>query len=186
MKFKMLKATVAGLILSVSGFANAGLITETQEQTVDFQDFTFNFNVNDWALGAVSSLLLEVQGDFSPNFPTEYFTLLVEGNNYGNWSRDNSATTSIFSSDTATLINSFSFNTADTSSFLSNNVFSFNVNFSDEVHKGWGNIGYGAAAAPYVKATFRYNSVAVPEPSTLAIFALGMIGLASRRFNKQS
>ena len=26
----------------------------------------------------------------------------------------------------------------------------------------------------------------VPEPSTLAIFALGMIGLASRRFNKQS
>ena len=27
---------------------------------------------------------------------------------------------------------------------------------------------------------------AVPEPSTLAIFALGMIGLASRRFKKQS
>ncbi|MFT5755554.1 MAG: hypothetical protein ACI9LM_000263 [Alteromonadaceae bacterium] len=27
---------------------------------------------------------------------------------------------------------------------------------------------------------------AVPEPSTLAIFALGMIGLASRRFNKKS
>ena len=26
----------------------------------------------------------------------------------------------------------------------------------------------------------------VPEPSTLAIFALGMIGLASRRFKKQS
>lgn len=30
------------------------------------------------------------------------------------------------------------------------------------------------------------NSVDVPEPSTLAIFALGMIGLASRRFKKQS
>ncbi|NQZ22998.1 MAG: PEP-CTERM sorting domain-containing protein [Colwellia sp.] len=26
----------------------------------------------------------------------------------------------------------------------------------------------------------------VPEPSTLAIFALGMIGLASRRYNKKS
>ncbi|WP_310649977.1 PEP-CTERM sorting domain-containing protein [Colwellia sp. MB02u-14] len=26
----------------------------------------------------------------------------------------------------------------------------------------------------------------VPEPSTLAIFALGMIGLVSRRFKKQS
>ena len=32
----------------------------------------------------------------------------------------------------------------------------------------------------------RGGSTAVPEPSTLAIFALGMIGLASRRFKKQS
>ncbi|WP_259366878.1 PEP-CTERM sorting domain-containing protein [Colwellia sp. BRX8-7] len=31
-----------------------------------------------------------------------------------------------------------------------------------------------------------YNTTEVPEPSTLAIFALGMIGLASRRFKKQS
>ncbi|MDO6447576.1 PEP-CTERM sorting domain-containing protein, partial [Colwellia sp. 1_MG-2023] len=30
------------------------------------------------------------------------------------------------------------------------------------------------------------KSTDVPEPSTLAIFALGMIGLASRRFKKQS
>jgi len=30
------------------------------------------------------------------------------------------------------------------------------------------------------------SSIDVPEPSTLAIFALGMIGLASRRFKKQS
>jgi len=31
---------------------------------------------------------------------------------------------------------------------------------------------------------FSRDEVDVPEPSTLAIFALGMIGLASRRFNK--
>ena len=30
------------------------------------------------------------------------------------------------------------------------------------------------------------RTTVVPEPSTLAIFALGMIGLASRRFKKQS
>ena len=30
------------------------------------------------------------------------------------------------------------------------------------------------------------NVSKVPEPSTLTIFALGMIGLASRRFKKQS
>jgi hypothetical protein len=28
--------------------------------------------------------------------------------------------------------------------------------------------------------------IAVPEPSTLAIFALGMMGLVSHRFKKQS
>jgi len=33
---------------------------------------------------------------------------------------------------------------------------------------------------------FRASATNVPEPSTLAIFALGMIGLASRRFKKQS
>jgi hypothetical protein len=35
-------------------------------------------------------------------------------------------------------------------------------------------------------AEVQVNGVKVPEPSTIAIFALGMIGLASRRFKKQS
>jgi len=34
--------------------------------------------------------------------------------------------------------------------------------------------------------TYDFEKVDVPEPSTLAIFALGMMGLASRRFKKQS
>jgi len=39
-----------------------------------------------------------------------------------------------------------------------------------------------------ISLKYEYNSVtqSVPEPTTLAIFALGMIGLASRRFKKQS
>jgi len=40
--------------------------------------------------------------------------------------------------------------------------------------------------ATFRESTIRLNAVDVPEPSTLAIFALGMIGLASRRFKKQS
>jgi len=39
----------------------------------------------------------------------------------------------------------------------------------------------------YIASVVEYNnSVDVPEPSTLAIFALGMMGLASRRFKKQA
>ena len=33
--------------------------------------------------------------------------------------------------------------------------------------------------------TLYYNTTSVPEPSTLAIFALGIMGLAARRFKKQ-
>jgi hypothetical protein len=46
---------------------------------------------------------------------------------------------------------------------------------------------YGTPASNiYIASVVEYNnSVAVPEPSTFAIFALGMMGLASRRFKKQ-
>ena len=45
------------------------------------------------------------------------------------------------------------------------------------------NSGSGSTLSAY---SLQSNSQEVPEPSTLAIFALGMIGLASRRFKKQS
>jgi len=38
----------------------------------------------------------------------------------------------------------------------------------------------------FLTSNITRSKVEVPEPSTLAIFALGMIGLASRRFKKQS
>ncbi len=50
---------------------------------------------------------------------------------------------------------------------------------NDNSDRGW---WYGIASIDYTKS----DVTDVPEPSTLAIFALGMIGLASRRFNKQS
>jgi hypothetical protein len=42
------------------------------------------------------------------------------------------------------------------------------------------------SSAGYDNFVFDTAAQDVPEPSTLAIFALGMIGLASRRFKKQS
>jgi hypothetical protein len=58
-------------------------------------------------------------------------------------------------------------------------------------------LGYNTMKSPYNRTITKqvmypgYGSLLlratdVPEPSTLAIFALGMIGLASRRFKKQS
>jgi hypothetical protein len=47
-------------------------------------------------------------------------------------------------------------------------------------------VGLGGGTRDDRTGAFLHRSVDVPEPSTLAIFALGMIGLASRRFKKQS
>jgi len=51
----------------------------------------------------------------------------------------------------------------------------------------WQNGGAGARISSQPELAFRINgnSTEVPEPSTLAIFALGIMGLASRRFKKQ-
>ena len=58
MKNKFLKGLVASFALVVSGFANAGLITltDTQEQTVDFEDFNFSFAIDDWLAGTSAEL----------------------------------------------------------------------------------------------------------------------------------
>jgi hypothetical protein len=56
-------------------------------------------------------------------------------------------------------------------------VYSFDANGSRDT------IGYDDIVFSDSRAT---DSTPVPEPTTLAIFALGMMGLASRRFKKQS
>jgi len=51
----------------------------------------------------------------------------------------------------------------------------------------WGNTVNHLGVSVETRLTFsRITTNEVPEPSTLAIFALGMIGLVSRRFKKQS
>jgi len=44
----------------------------------------------------------------------------------------------------------------------------------------------GAAGQGYFGPNLRTVETSIPEPSTLAIFVLGMIGVASRRFKKQA
>ncbi len=184
MKIKFLNTIFTGVILLVSclvNFANATLVTETQLQTINFQDFTFNLNIDDWVSDSESTLLLEVKGDF--NITTEYFELFVEGEDQGRWRRNNSSDSVVYVGNTVKLMNQFTFNATDSSTFLADNILSFNVNFSDQVHMRWGEED-GTPA--YVKATYSYNATDVPEPSTFAVFALGMLGLISGRVKKQA
>ena len=63
-----------------------------------------------------------------------------------------------------------------------NNIGSFNGEVND--FQVWDLFGLQVHGASFVFV--EEQSSDIPEPSTLAIFALGMIGLASRRFKKKS
>lgn len=97
--------------------------------------------------------------------------------------------------------------TADTSAFVNGNMgLSIHTNYDNGSHTNtsgpsqsssivptrfgsgyrMGSVTMGNSSSEYDFAFFVENVNEVPEPSTLAIFALGMIGLASRRFKKQS
>lgn len=69
-------------------------------------------------------------------------------------------------------------NSLDIKSFLNSGSNTLYVNLSDVGGPG------GIIFSAKINLTQGGGNVSVPEPTTLAIFALGMIGLASRRFNK--
>jgi hypothetical protein len=104
---------------------------------------------------------------------------------------------SIIGGDTQQLINvSWSLLAGDTYGLLATQEFgnngkwvssSFPVSNADISVNGYADDGLGSVAG--TSFWFHFNEIttnAVPEPSTLAIFALGIIGLASRRFKKES
>jgi hypothetical protein len=185
MKFKKINTVILSFYLSIIAASNttyAGLITETQSQSVTGQEFTFSFDVSDWVLGSSSGLAIEVLGDFSIYTNSEYFSVTVEGIELGEWNYQTSDSASHSSADTTHLFKAFDFNSVITDGFLIDDVLEFTVRYSHLVDMP----PYWATLQPYITSTFVYNSVDVPEPPTLTIFALGLMGLLSRRFKCKS
>ena len=67
-------------------------------------------------------------------------------------------------------------------SLLADGMLSIGVNFSDAVN-AFNDNDEVIVSISYVDAN---GAQPVPEPSALAIFALGLLGLASRRFKKNA
>lgn len=222
----MLKATLVGLALFVSGFANAGLI----------EGFDENSWGGDWSLGANGSISSASAHDgsygvYNPNSWIYNDSIaLSEGDIITSWFKfDNSGSGRFYlgygaditgahslvfgsnSSDTMWQDNpNYGYQGYDSLSFgwLSNSWYKAELNFgsNDSIT---GNL-YGSDGSTLLRTmstTRDYSGgaairgfggvsidticlndcsiVDVPEPSTLAIFALGIMGLASRRFKKQ-
>ncbi len=201
MNIKMLKAALAGLVLTVSDIASAGLIT------LDFDDFESNSAGYTYYASPFNTEGFQLTGNFIGN---DY---AIAGS--GHIDYINSASLITFGDETHTLqqINASSFDLLSLDftqinallgnynnlSFIGNlagggtvsqminfdNIFNVqNIAFTGFTNLTSVQFSNGSSQALQID-NIVLRTTNVPEPSTLAIFALGIIGLASRRFKKK-
>jgi hypothetical protein len=202
MKFKFFKAGLASVILSAAclvNVANAGLIGFESVSDAFWIDGVVEdgFAINRTDDGLASLGASYTDSYWNGNGTGRLITWTNNGSTsgieintlngdlfslnsfeFGNgYVRGNSPVTSV----TLTgLLSNGSIITDSFSSFGNNNLSNAWVNLTSVKF-----IANGTSNRAYWD-NIEVNRVSVPEPSTLAIFALGMIGLASRRFKKQS
>jgi hypothetical protein len=193
----MLKAAVAGLVLSISGFANATLITldfdslagsggGTVAPNSDFIPYIISFDQE-----------ISLYSGFNPSFGGSGVNVAANSENFAS-----TVTGSFFQT-----VNSLSLRVGDTGGDLDTvrlevydvfNSLITSTSFTSESAFDLSVAGIGIKSFAIIDVndslivfdTLVYNTEApivddIPEPSTLAIFALGIMGLASRRFKKQ-
>ncbi|MFT6269088.1 MAG: hypothetical protein ACJAVV_001908 [Alphaproteobacteria bacterium] len=213
MNFKFLKAAVAGVVLSISGFANAGLILDADSGFVANDSRDFNLG---WSFSVTSQLSIDGLGLFDTGangFSNQ------SGYEVGLWNNDGGALlTSVIVDNSATSYASVNnlgqWLFADVSELFLN-VGSYTVGYfrpasTDSWLLGANPVGVNPNIIVGDRLESRSSSLARPMsvtgsndghfgpnlrvveaqpvsvPSTLAIFALGLMGLASRRFMKKS
>ena len=198
---KFLRIIVTGVILSISSFANAGLIqldgmgsimewTDLESTAGEMPDFIWG---NSDALNADKvGLYIELADGRTGS--------LVYSGVSGLWN----STFSNLAPDIATGVfaNSpflhFLFNTAKTLTYpqalpmawsnatISGVTGNFDLSYHEQVGSNFRASTVGWESVTITTYSSAYPAEQIPEPSTLAIFVFGIIGLASRRFKKQS
>lgn len=169
MNIKMLKAAVAGLALSVSGFANAGLITEDISLTLESgATFIGSIVVEDdySSITSVNGVLLGGTNNYNSVFDTIWWG----ANNAVDHNSDGNLNDWFYGSIYVDYLGL----SWDQSESITNNAFTLSIlnEGSDVYHSG---------LITFDDRIVDQSFSQVPEPTTLAIFALGIMGLASRR-----
>ncbi len=199
----MLKAALVGLVLSVSGFANAGLITTTFNDDNSFAGNMFNvttfnnsllltgadINLDDIGSNALISVYSRVGGYVG--FENNASDWLLQGQTTVNSNGAGVGTFFDFNDFTlnANTLYGLYFTVSDYATsavsmlYTDGNNSYANSDLQLDLGIGRGNDDFiGKIFTPRTwNGTLHYSSVDVPEPSTLVIFALGIMGLVARR-----
>ena len=184
----MNKTIFLGALFLIAGAVNAATTTlsQSQNQAVDGENFTFNFNPGAYEVGSSSSFTVSVQGNFSDIATPGSTAITIGGDDKGNFNRVSFEAYDVlskgFSNTNAYRYKlNFSLDAAQTIAFMSNsNVV---VDFADEVTTlcGWWNYGNCIANvndAPYAKVDYTYEVSSVPVPAAVWLFGSALLGLA--------
>lgn len=181
------KTIFLGVLFLVAGAVNAATTTlsQSQNQTADGQDFSFDFTPGAYEVGSSSSFTVSVQGDFSDPL-TENASITIGGDDKGNFNRGSAEAYDVFAkgfNNTNAYRYKLNFNldAAQTTAFMNNsNVV---VDFADGVVAlcGWWNYGNCIADeddAPYAQVDYTYEVSSVPVPAAVWLFGSALLGLA--------
>ena len=212
MKIKLLKSAIIAASIAVSGIANAGLIsynTLTEYLTATSATNLINFNNQPSSGPSIGSSYTESGLVFTGNLRAG------NGNVGAQYADGYLMSTGNINIDLLPNTVSFAFElgayygnatTLTATAFTSSGA---NLQFVTGTSTTFGFAGFSATNGDYITSvvtsqtsTSNYDAIDdvrwsvgaapprpdmnVPEPSTFAIFALGIMGLASRRFKKQS
>lgn len=213
MNCKFLKVFFAGLVLSVSSLANAGLIVEYDYSPASGTTLNASYTASNYvASGLTLNNAANTANAFGNHFyhngwdatfnANKYYEATISNANLFtfdslSFALENTSGTSTywlrssldgFAADLATgnfsggLVTNFS---SDLSTLGGINApVSFRWFIASTTTAGFANHECPGAGCNFVDVGQDLQFFAVPEPSTLAIFALGLMGLISRRFKK--
>jgi len=195
MKFKIIKAALAGLVLTLSGFANSAIILSgdvaSGSGVLTFTtDYSFNITSNETVRGiAFDEWGVTSDGNRAITSVSESVNALLNGvlsslpdvimadNTDGTFGDLTSADAYLFTIASGILVSVGDILTIQASSFNLAAISNWNSNVD-------GQFDGDLFLIDNVGTRLSENGVAVPEPSTLAVLALGLIGLGARRFKK--